>query len=284
MINKIILKDVKKEYENFQLGELSFAIPKGYITGFIGKNGQGKTTTIKSILSFINFEGGILVDDSSNLKLDFLQRTGIVMDEPLLAKDWNMTIVNKAMAIGYEDWDTERFFNFLKRFGIPLKSKVADLSRGMKIKLMLSIALSHNANLLILDEPTSGLDPGMRDEFADIIQEFVEEEENTVLFSTHITQDLEAIADYIIFIDDGKLVEFKPKEDFLNTYRVIKGSPSEFNKIDPNIILGSKRSSVAFEALIRSEEEYNISSDIICGNATIENIMVLYGRGRNERY
>lgn len=95
MINKIILKDVKKEYENFQLGELSFAIPKGYITGFIGKNGQGKTTTIKSILSFINFEGGILVDDSSNLKLDFLQRTGIVMDEPLLAKDWNMTIVNK---------------------------------------------------------------------------------------------------------------------------------------------------------------------------------------------
>ena len=284
MINKIILKDVKKEYENFQLGELSFAIPKGYITGFIGKNGQGKTTTIKSILSFINFEGGILVDDSSNLKLDFLQRTGIVMDEPLLAKDWNMTIVNKAMAIGYEDWDTEKFFNFLKRFDIPLKSKVTNLSRGMKIKLMLSIALSHNANLLILDEPTSGLDPGMRDEFADIIQEFVEEEENTVLFSTHITQDLEAIADYIIFIDDGKLVEFKPKEDFLNTYRVIKGSPSEFNKIDPNIILGSKRSSVAFEALIRSEEEYNISSDIICENASIENIMVLYGRGRNERY
>ena len=284
MINKITLKNVKKEYENFQLGELSFAIPKGYITGFIGKNGQGKTTTIKSILSFINFEGSILVDDSSNLKLDFLQRTGIVMDEPLLAKDWNMTIVNKAMAIGYEDWDTEKFFNFLKRFDIPLKSKVTDLSRGMKIKLMLSIALSHNANLLILDEPTSGLDPGMRDEFADIIQEFVEEEENTVLFSTHITQDLEAIADYIIFIDDGKLVEFKTKEDFLKTYRIIKGSPSEFEKIDCNIILGSKRSSVAFEALIRSEEEYKISSDIICENATIENIMVLYGRGRNERY
>ena len=278
------MKDVKKEYGNFQLGELSFAIPKGYIAGLIGKNGQGKTTTIKSILSFINFKGDILVDDSSNLKLDFLQKTGIVMDEPLLAKNWNMTMVNQAMAIGYEYWNTEQFFNYLKRFDIPIKSKVVDLSRGMKIKLMLSIALSHKANLLILDEPTSGLDPGMRDEFADVIQEFMEQEENTVLFPTHITQDLEAIADYIIFIDDGKLVEFKTKEDFLNTYKVIKGSPSELEEIDNNLLLGSKTTSVGFEGLIKLCEKDNIASDLIVENATIESIMVLYGREKNEKH
>lgn len=284
MINKIVLDELKKEYENFKLGELSFTIPKGYITGFIGKNGQGKTTTIKSILSFINFDGEILVDDLSNSKLNFLQKTGIVMDEPFLAKDWNMETVNKAMSIGYEEWDDEQFFKFLKRFDIPLKSKVAKLSRGMKIKLMLSIALSHKANLLILDEPTSGLDPGMRDEFTDIIQEFIEDEENTVLFSTHITQDLDAIADYIIFIDDGELIDYTSKEDFLNSYKIIKGSLGEFEELDEKIVLGSKLTSVGFQALVKSNEAKNIKSSIMVEDTAIEDIMVLYGRGRNGRY
>ena len=161
---------------------------------------------IRSILSFINFEGNILIDGKDNLDLDFLQKTGIVMDEQFLAKDWTISLVNQAMEVGYEEWNSKQFFNFIKSFDIPLKSKVRELSRGMKIKLMLSIALSHNTDLLILDEPTSGLDPSTRDEFVDIIQKYMENEENTVLFSTHITQDLEAIADYIIFIDDGKLI------------------------------------------------------------------------------
>ncbi len=284
MTNKIVLKNLKKEYENFQLGELSFAIPKGYITGFIGKNGQGKTTTIKSILSFINFSGQILVDGFSTCESDFLQKTGIVMDEPFLAKDWNMIIVNKAMSVGYDNWDSDQFFNFLKRFNIPLSAKVSGLSRGMKTKLMLSIALSHKANLLILDEPTSGLDPGMRDEFADIIQEFVEDEENTVLFSTHITQDLESIADYIVFIDEGKLIDFKSKDDFLVSYKVVKGSPEEMAELDKHLILGNKMNSVVCEALIKATNIDKVPENLLIQDASIEKIMVLFGRQNNDRY
>lgn len=278
MTNKIVMENVKKEYKNFQLGEISISIPKGYITGFIGRNGQGKTTMIRSILSFINFEGNILIDGKDNLDLDFLQKTGIVMDEQFLAKDWTISLVNQAMEVGYEEWNSKQFFNFIKSFDIPLKSKVRELSRGMKIKLMLSIALSHNADLLILDEPTSGLDPSTRDEFVDIIQKYMENEENTVLFSTHITQDLEAIADYIIFIDDGKLIQFAPMEEFINSYKIIKGSLDDLERISKNNLLGYKKSSIGFEALISKTLEDRIPSYITTESANIEKIMVLYRR------
>lgn len=278
MTNKIVMENVKKEYKNFQLGEISISIPKGYITGFIGRNGQGKTTMIRSILSFINFEGNILIDGKDNLDLDFLQKTGIVMDEQFLAKDWTISLVNQAMEVGYEEWNSKQFFNFIKSFDIPLKSKVRELSRGMKIKLMLSIALSHNADLLILDEPTSGLDPSTRDEFVDIIQKYMENEENTVLFSTHITQDLEAIADYIIFIDDGKLIQFAPMEEFINSYKIIKGSLDDLERISNNNLLGYKKSSIGFEALISKNLEDKIPSYINTESANIEKIMVLYRR------
>ena len=278
MTNKIVMENVKKEYKNFQLGEISISIPKGYITGFIGRNGQGKTTMIRSILSFINFEGNILIDGKDNLDLDFLQKTGIVMDEQFLAKDWTISLVNQAMEVGYEEWNSKQFFNFIKSFDIPLKSKVRELSRGMKIKLMLSIALSHNTDLLILDEPTSGLDPSTRDEFVDIIQKYMENEENTVLFSTHITQDLEAIADYIIFIDDGKLIQFAPMEEFINSYKIIKGSLDDLERISNNNLLGYKKSSIGFEALISKNLEDKIPSYINIESANIEKIMVLYRR------
>lgn len=278
MIDKIILNNVKKQYKNFQLGELSFSIPKGYITGFIGKNGQGKTTTIKSILSFINFDGDILIDGIPNLKLEFIKETGIVMDEPFLSKDWSINLVNQAMEIGYEKWDSSQFFDLIKRFDIPLTSKVGELSRGMKIKLMLSVALSHKANLLILDEPTSGLDPSMRDEFVDIIQEFMEYEDNTVLFSTHITQDLEAIADYIVFLDEGKLVQFASKEDFINSYKIIKGSLAEFEELDKESLLGYKTSSIGFEGLVKGDEQDDLLLGLAREKTSIEKIMILYRR------
>ncbi|NLM06625.1 MAG: ABC transporter ATP-binding protein [Tissierellia bacterium] len=277
MTDKIILENVKKKYVNFQLGEISFPVPKGYITGFIGKNGQGKTTTIRSILSLINFEGTILIDGQSNENLEYLQEAGVVMDESFLAKDWNMNLVDKAMDIGYKDWDSGKFKAYLEGFGIPLKSKVKELSRGMKTKLMLSIALSHGARLLVLDEPTSGLDPSMRDEFADIIQDFVGEEDNTVLFSTHITQDLEAIADYIVFIDDGKLVDFDTKEDFIEKYRIVKAGLEELKGVE-DFLLGKKVTRVGFEGLVKEKFVEKISSDILVERATIDDIMVLYGR------
>ena len=275
MENKIKFVNVEKQYQNFKLGEISFSIPKGYVTGLIGRNGAGKTTAIKSMLSLIKISGEILIDDKIISDLEYLQDIGIVMDEPFLGKDWKMDIVNQAMKVGYENWDEDMFFDYLNKFSIKRDMKVSELSRGMKIKLMLSMALSHNANLLILDEPTSGLDPMMRDEFTDIIQNFVEDEEHTVLFSTHITSDLEAIADFIVYMDDGKLVNECSKDEFVDSYRLIKCDVSEIDKIDKNIILGQKNSMVGCEVLVKNAD---LSGFDVVEVPTIEKIMMLYGR------
>lgn len=282
MENKINLKDISKHYETFSLKEVSFSVPKGYVVGFIGKNGSGKTTTIKAILSMIALDGGeIFYDDEKIENRDYLQDIGVIMDDSFLAKDWTMDLVNKAMSIGYDKWESDKFFAYLKDFSIDRKLKVSELSKGMKIKLMLAIALSHKAKLLILDEPTSGLDPNMRDEFTDIIKGFVEDEDHTVLFSTHITQDLEAIADYIVFIDDGRLVDFLTKDDFLEKYLILKGDLEDLKIIDEKIIVGRKNSSLSFEILIERKnykEIQGLGIEIYEEDPTIDRIMILYGR------
>lgn len=282
MENKVEVKGLCKKRDNFTLGEISFSIPKGFITGFIGKNGAGKTTTIKSLLSLINYEGEVLVDGEvvSLSDLRYLQNVGIVMDEPFLAKDWTMRLVNEAMECGYDNWDGELFFSYLERFEISSKLKVKELSRGMKIKLMLAIALSHKANLLLLDEPTSGLDPGMRDEFVDLIKEYMEDEENTVLFSTHITQDLERIADFIVFIDNGKLVSSSTKDEFAEKYVLVKGGANELSLLDGVEVLGKRKSSVDFEALVEASKAQGLSEKLILEKPDIDKIMVLYGRNK----
>ena len=278
MTNKIEVKNLKKTYDNFVLGEDSFEIKKGFITGFIGKNGMGKTTTIKSLLSLINYEGEVLVDGEDARNLNYLQDVGIIMDDSFLSKDWKISLVNEAMKCGYENWKEEEFFEYVKKFGIEKDKKVRELSRGMKIKLMLSIALSHEANLLILDEPTSGLDPSMRDELTDILKDFVEDENNTVLFSTHITEDLDRIADYIIFIDDGKIIDSSSKEEFLEKYLVLKGGPEDRDLLKDFDVLGIKSNSSSFDALVKNVEREDIPDDIFVEEPDINKILVLYGR------
>ena len=278
MTNKIEVKNLKKTYDNFVLGEDSFEIKKGFITGFIGKNGMGKTTTIKSLLSLINYEGEVFVDGEDARNLNYLQDVGIIMDDSFLSKDWKISLVNEAMKCGYENWKEEEFFEYVKKFGIEKDKKVRELSRGMKIKLMLSIALSHEANLLILDEPTSGLDPSMRDELTDILKDFVEDENNTVLFSTHITEDLDRIADYIIFIDQGKIVENSSKEDFLEKYLLLKGGEEDRELLKDFDLLGIKSSDTSFEALVKNIDREKIPDELILEKPDINKILVLYGR------
>ena len=278
MTNKIEVKNLKKTYDNFVLGEDSFEIKKGFITGFIGKNGMGKTTTIKSLLSLINYEGEVFVDGEDARNLNYLQDVGIIMDDSFLSKDWKISLVNEAMKCGYENWKEEEFFEYVKKFGIEKDKKVRELSRGMKIKLMLSIALSHEANLLILDEPTSGLDPSMRDELTDILKDFVEDENNTVLFSTHITEDLDRIADYIIFIDQGKIVENSSKEDFLEKYLLLKGGEEDRELLKDFDLLGIKSSDTSFEALVKNIDREKIPDELIVEKPDISEILVLYGR------
>ena len=277
-MNKIEIKNLKKNYQNFSLKDVNFSIPEGYVTGFIGRNGMGKTTTIKSILSLIQYQGEILsIHGDEETKLDN-QKIGVIMDDSFLAKDWNMELVNKAMKVGYDVWDESTYWEFLEKFHIDKKLKVKELSRGMKIKLMLSIALSHNAELLILDEPTSGLDPSMREEFVEVISDYMQDDNHTVLFSTHITQDLETIADYIVFIDNGKIVLALEKEEFINHFMILKCGLESQNILDSSAILGQKKTKYNIEYLVKRDAIDETPNEYVEDAITIDKIMILYGR------
>lgn len=277
-MNKIEIKNLKKVYQNFALKDVNFSIPEGYVTGFIGKNGMGKTTTIKSILSLIQYQGEILsIHSDEKTKLNN-QKIGVIMDDSFLAKDWNMELVNQAMKVGYDKWEENTYWNFLEKFHIDKKLKVKELSRGMKIKLMLSIALSHNAELLILDEPTSGLDPSMREEFVEVISDYMQDDNHTVLFSTHITQDLEIIADYIVFIDNGEIVLALEKEEFINHFMILKCGLESQNILDSSAILGQKKTKYNIEYLVKRDAIDEIPNEYVEDAITIDKIMILYGR------
>lgn len=277
MTDKIRARALSKNFGKFKLGPNDFAIKKGFVTGFIGKNGMGKTTTIKALLSLINYDGEIFLDGKKIEDLAYLQDVGIVMDDSFLGKDWTLDLVNKAMSVGYENWNETSYYGYLDKFKLDRDKKVEELSRGMKIKLMLAIALSHQAKILILDEPTSGLDPAMRDELVDMILDFMEDEENTVLFSTHITQDLDRIADYIVFIDEGQIVFEGLKDEFYDKFLLIKGGLEDFEKIKNINILGQKKSKVNFEALVL-REDYREDENLVAEVPSIDQIMIYYGR------
>ena len=277
MTDKILAKNLAKDYDKFKLGPNDFAIKKGFVTGFIGKNGMGKTTTIKSLLSLINYDGEIFIDNEKIKDLTYLQDVGLVMDDSFLGKDWTLDLVDQAMDIGYDRWDSKAYYAYLDKFGLEMEKKVCELSRGMKIKLMLAIALSHDAKILILDEPTSGLDPAMRDELVDMILDFMEDPDHTVLFSTHITQDLDRIADYIVFIDKGKIVFEGSKDELYDKFLLIKGGLDDFEKIKMLKIYGQKKSKYNFEALVL-REDYREDASLVAEVPTIDQIMIYYGR------
>ncbi len=277
MTDKIIAKNLSKTYDKFKLGPNDFSIKKGFVTGFIGKNGMGKTTTIKALLSLINYEGEIFLDGKKINNLTYLQDVGLVMDDSFLGKDWTLDLVNEAMAIGYDRWDSKVYYEYLNKFELEREKKVSDLSRGMKIKLMLAVALSHDAKILILDEPTSGLDPAMRDELVDMILDFMEDPDHTVLFSTHITQDLDRIADYIVFIDQGKIVFEGIKDELYDKFLLIKGGLEDYERIKNLKIYGQKKTKVNFEALIL-REDYKEDDNLVAEVPSIDQIMIYYGR------
>lgn len=277
MTDKIIAKNLSKTYEKFKLGPNDFSIKKGFVTGFIGKNGMGKTTTIKALLSLINYEGEIFLDGEKIKDLTYLQDVGLVMDDSFLGKDWTLDLVDQAMAVGYDRWDADTYYAYLDKFRLEKEKKVCELSRGMKIKLMLAVALSHHAKILILDEPTSGLDPAMRDELVDMILDFMENPDHTVLFSTHITQDLDRIADYIVFIDQGKIVFEGSKDELYDKFLLIKGGLDDFEKIKNLKIYGQKKTQYNFEALIL-REDYREDEYLVAEVPSIDQIMIYYGR------
>lgn len=282
-MNNIEIKNVSKKYDGFLLDKISFDVPAGSIVGLIGENGAGKTTTIKSILNIIKSEGTVKIfnKDIKQNEKEIKQDLGVVLDDSFLSSYLTPKYINSVMKDFYKNWDEEKYNNLLKQFGLPSDKLIKDFSSGMKMKLKIATAISHNPKLLILDEPTSGLDPVVRNEMLDIFRKYIEEDETrSILLSSHITTDLEHISDYIIFIDNGKIILNVPTNELLENYGIIKCSKEEFAKISEDDYVSYRKSKYQYEVLTsdksKIKKKYNISS---IDKPSIEDIMLFYIRG-----
>jgi ABC-2 type transport system ATP-binding protein len=284
MVNILEIKNLSKEYESFSLKNLSFSLPRGYIMGLIGPNGAGKTTTIKLMLNMLRKTEGsvkILGLDSVVDQIKIKESIGAVFDANYFVQDWTVKEVEKYIGIFYSTWDNSKFKSMIDRFGLNPNKKVKELSRGMQMKLMLSCAFSHDAKLLILDEPTSGLDPVARDELLDILLEFISDGERSVLFSTHITSDLDKIADYITFINNGSLLYTGTKDEFIDGFRIIRGGNNDITPELKKKIIGIRKYSAGFEGLIKSSDISSFSN-LNCEAVSIDEIIVYTSKGGNN--
>ncbi|MDR0984331.1 MAG: ABC transporter ATP-binding protein [Ruminococcus sp.] len=267
--NAISVKNLTKKYKSFTLDNVSFTIPKGICCGFVGPNGAGKTTTLKLLLEMIKKDGG-------EVEIIPKSKTSVLFDQPYFAEEWNVLDIEKAMKMFYENWDSQLYRKYLKNFALEEDKKFKDFSRGTKMKLGLAVCLSHNADLLLLDEPTGGLDPVVREEVLDIMRDYLQDENKTILFSTHITSDLENIADMIIYISNGKIHFAGDKDELLESYCVIKGGklPAEKQKY----AIGMHKSNLGFECLMAVSNIANLGADVITEKSTINDIVVFMER------
>ncbi len=281
MNNILEIRGLNKRYEQFALKNVSFAVPEGYIMGFVGPNGAGKTTTIKSILNMVRYESGAIEALGMDARADAMkinERIGVVMDTPFYVNEWRARDVERAISPFYQSWSAHKFASMLKRFGLDPMKRVKELSRGMKLKLMLAAAFSHDARLLILDEPTSGLDPVARDELADILREFMLDERSGVLFSTHITSDLDKLADYITFIRNGEIVYTGLKDALMDGFALVKGGPSEISLAQKRLIIGIREHSAGFEGMIRSEDIGKLPKALSFEPVTLDEIIIFMNK------
>lgn len=277
MNNVLEINNITKDYKKFKIDNISFNLPKGYIMGFIGANGAGKTTTIKLILNMIKRDSGeIKVFGLDNIREEerIKEQIGVVFDECYYLEDWTLNDVEKAVSIFYKNWNSSIYEKYLKEFNLARDKKVKDLSRGMRMKLMIAVAFSHEAKLLILDEPTSGLDSVARDEFLDILRDYIEDEEKSVIFSSHITSDIEKIADYITYINNGKIIFTGEKDEFLEKYCIIKGGKEDITESQKKEIIGLRMHSTGFEGLIELKKAVGFSSKVIIEKASLDEIMI----------
>ncbi len=279
--NCLELRGVKRGFPGFKLDDISFSLPKGYIMGLVGPNGAGKTTTIQLILNMLERDAGeILVFGKDNIKSESVikQDIGVVFDTTFYVDTWTVKDTENAVSVFYENWDHDLFNEMIKDFDLQTNKKVKELSRGMQMKLMLACAFSHDAKLLILDEPTSGLDPVIRDEFLETLQEYIKDGERSVLFSTHITTDLERVADYITLINQGRVIYTGSMVGLMNSYRLIKGRARDLTTELEKIILGLRKTDMGFEGLIDAKEAAQYKNCVLDA-ATIDDIVIGMSKG-----
>lgn len=283
MNNVIEIKNLKKVYDNFTLGEINLSIESGKVIGLIGENGAGKTSLIKSILNIIKIEGEIKLFNSNNLNEDTKENVGIVLDNAFFPENLSPKDIETILKSIYKNWDTQVFQDYIKRFNLDYKKTIKNMSKGMKKKLEIACALSHHPNLLILDEPTSGLDPVVRSEVLDLFQEFMESDSHTILISSHITSDLERIADQIILIDKGKILLNEDKDEIINRYGILKCSLEEFDKINSEDIINYKKTKYSYEILIKDKNKIEKKyKDYIIDKISLDELLLLITKGEKQ--
>lgn len=286
MKNNLEVKNLRKKYNGFELKDINLELPKGMIMGLIGENGAGKTTTIKSILNLIKIDKGEIKIFGLNIKENekkIKEDIGVVLDDGFFSEYLNPADINKIMRKMYKNWDEKLYFKYLEDFKLPKNKISKEFSSGMKMKLKIAVALSHHSKLLILDEPTSGLDPVARSEILDIFQDFIQNEDNSIFVSSHITSDLEHIADYITFINEGKIVLSKTRDELLEMYGIVKCSKSEFEKINKNDYVKFKVNRYEYDVLVEDKSKFKRKYDFkIIDKPTLDDIMLIYIKGEKS--
>ncbi|RKI91110.1 ABC transporter ATP-binding protein [Parablautia intestinalis] len=285
MADILELQQVSKTFpkSNFKLDKVTFSVPYGAILGFVGENGAGKTTTIGCILNTITKESGTIKLFGKEMKdadTGLREKIGVVYDGDNFPAYWNAKQLSEIMKGVYTQWDQELFEKYLKDFNLPAKQKIKHFSRGMSMKLAIAAALSHHPQLLILDEATSGLDPVMRDDILDVFLAFMQEENHSVLLSSHITSDLEKVADYITFLHDGRLIMTVSKNELAYDYAVMRCRESQFQKLDPQDILVYRKRDLWIDVLVSdgkgARRKYK---DIVVDHVSVDEIMLLLVKG-----
>lgn len=285
MVENILeINELSKHYNSFHLDHISFCIPKGYIMGLIGPNGSGKTTTIKLILNMLKkTSGSIAIFGKDNVAKEqaIKKELGVVFDSNFFVEEWDIHGVEKAVSVFYENWNSKRYYELLSKFHIDQGKRISQLSKGMQMKLMLACVFSYDAKLLILDEPTSGLDPVSRNELLEILSEYIEDGQHSVLFSTHITADLDKIADYITYIQQGKQIFTGGKDEFIDMFRIVKGGKEELIPTLKEILVGVRSFSTGFEGLIKTADLHKFPS-LQQEPSTIDDIIIFMNKGGND--
>ena len=283
MTNCIEIKGLSKSYGDFALKNIDLTLPGASILGLIGENGAGKTTTIKCILNLIHRDAGeITLLGYDNIREERLakQDIGLVLDECFFSDALRPLDLDKILAPAYREWDRKLFRSYLDKFGLPEKKLIKEFSRGMKMKLSLSAALAHHPRLLILDEATAGLDPVVRDEILDEFLGFIQDEDHAILMSSHITSDLEKVADYIAYIHQGQVVLSDAKDNILDSYGRVGCTTAQLENIDPRDVLHTRRGAFGAEALVKDRAAFARKYPmLLVERTTLEDIMLFVGKG-----
>ena len=280
----IEMQGVTKQYHRFCLNHIDFQVPKGCVMGLIGENGAGKTTLIKSVLGLIHTDAGEIFIEGRKLSEDEVavkEELGVVFDGCSFPEEMYIRGIRRIMPGLYRKWDMEQFDRLMERCGLPEDQHIKDYSRGMKMKLSIGVALSHHAKLLIMDEATSGLDPVIRDEILDLFLEFMQDEEHSMLISSHITSDLEKIADYITFLKNGEIIFSENKDDLLYLYGILKCGKKERETLDSSCFVAERENAFEEEILIKDRKEFiRRYPDCVVDPVSLEDIILFYVRGK----